>query len=104
MGTPETVMTITLGGGSGPPIRGMTSIGGRPVQVATPPPVVKRPEPVRPPAPAQKPPEMAMPAPKPVKTVPAPAVQEAPPETPAVARAPTRGRETAPGSAVADTG
>src|SRR4051794_18755521 len=31
--TPETVMTITLGGGSGPPNGGMTSIGGRPVQV-----------------------------------------------------------------------
>src|SRR5580700_2829672 len=30
---PATVMTITLGGGSGPSNGGMTAIGGRPVQI-----------------------------------------------------------------------
>src|SRR5688500_17846426 len=47
---PRTTMTITLGGGAGGPDNGgMTSIGGRPVQVQRPDPPA-RPEPVRPPA------------------------------------------------------
>jgi TonB family protein len=100
MAPPETVMTISLGGGSGPSNGGMTSMGGRPVQVATPRPEVKRPEPVRPPAPEAKAPEMALPEPKPVKAV--PVVQEAPKEAPG--RAPTQGPEATTGSAVADTG
>src|SRR5438105_2711502 len=49
--TPEPVMTITLGGGgAGPASGGMTPMGGRPVQVQTPPDEPKRPEAVRPPA------------------------------------------------------
>jgi periplasmic protein TonB len=97
---PETVMTITLGGGSGPSNGGMTSIGGRPIQTATPKPEVKRPEPVRPPA--AKAPEMTLPAPKLIKATLPPVVHQAPDE--AKGRIPTKGPEPAPGSAVAETG
>ena len=58
--TPREVMTISLAAGTpGPTSGGMTAIGGRPVQVATPPEEVKRPEPIR--APAAKAPEMTIP-------------------------------------------
>src|SRR5580704_18442834 len=57
---PREIMTITLGGGTGPANGGMTAMGGRPVQAETPP-EVKRPEPVRPPA--AKAPEMVVPLP-----------------------------------------
>jgi protein TonB len=97
---PATVMTITLGGGSGPSNGGMTAIGGRPVQIATPLPAVKRPEPVRPPA--AKAPEMTLPAPKPVKVSPAPDVHQAPED--ARGRTPTRGPEAETGTAIAETG
>lgn len=96
--TPRDVMTISLGGTPGPRNGGMTTMGGRPVQeqqTEAP----KRPEAVRPPA-AQAP-EMTMPREKPVKTPPA-RVRQAPQE--ARGRTPTRGKEVAAGSAVADTG
>jgi TonB family protein len=96
---PHTVMTITLGGGSGPANGGMTAMGGRPVQAETPP-EVKRPEPVRPPA--AKAPEMTMPAPKARAVKPAPAVTQAPDQ--ARGRTPTRGAEIQAGSAIAETG
>jgi len=57
---PREVMTISLAAGMpGPTSGGMTAIGGRPVQVATPPEELKKPEPIR--APAAKAPEMTMP-------------------------------------------
>jgi protein TonB len=78
-------------------------MGGRPVQVQTPPAEVKRPEPVRPPA--AKTPEMTLPtkAAKPTRvTAPPATVTQAPDE--ARGRTPTRGAETSAGSAVAATG
>jgi len=100
----ETVMTISLGGGTpGPSAGGLTAIAGRPVQVETPPDEPKRPEAVRPPA--AKPPEMTVPRAdaRPARaTPPAPAVTQAPPD--ARGRTPTRGAETSAGSAVAETG
>ena len=65
-----TIMTITLGGGGdGPRTAALTSIGGRPVQVQTPPDEPTKREPVRPPA--AKAPEMTVPLPsaKPLKAV-----------------------------------
>lgn len=96
---PQTVMTISLGGGNGPANGGMTAMGGRPVQAVTPP-EVKRPEPVRPPA--AKAPEMTMPAPKARVVKPATAVTQAPDQ--ARGQTPTRGAEIQKGSAIADTG
>ena len=59
---PPTVMTISLnGGGDEPRNGGLTAMGGRPVQVQTPPEEAKRPEAVRPPA--AKAPEMTLPTP-----------------------------------------
>ena len=99
---PRTVMTISLRGGvPGPENGGMTKIGGRPVQAETPPDAPKRPEAVRPPA--ARTPEMTEPrrgAP-PLRSSPTP-VKEGLDAT--RSRTPTRGAETAPGSAVADTG
>jgi TonB family protein len=99
---PRSVMTISLGGGSGGPENGgMTSIGGRPVQAVIRPEEAKRPEPVRPPA--ARTPEMTMPKPGAAPTrAPAPAVNQAPDA--ARGRTPTRGEETSAGSAVAETG
>lgn len=101
---PRTVMTITLGGGGEGPRTGTTAMGGRPVQVQTPPQEVKRPEPVRPPA--AKTPEMTLPTKvvaKPTKpTPPATPIKQAPDE--ARGRTPTRGAETSAGSAIAATG
>ena len=97
--TPRGIMTITLsGGGTGPSNGGLTSIGGRPVQVQTPE-ETKR-DPVRPPA--AKAPEMTVPLPgaKPVK--PAAASVKAPDD--ARSRTPTRGAEVRPGTAVVETG
>jgi TonB family protein len=97
---PANVMTITLGGGEGPRNGGITPIGGRPVQAIAPP-DAKR-EAVRPPA--VKTPEMTLPKPaaKNVKPSSAPQVKQAPDE--ARGKTPTRGAETVPGSAVAETG
>src|SRR5579872_238064 len=97
---PQTVMTITLGGGNGPANGGMTAMGGRPVQQAEPPPEVKRPEPVRPPA--AKAPEMTVPVPKAKPVKPSTAVSQAPDQ--ARGKTPTKGAEVQIGSAIADTG
>ena len=96
---PRAIMTITLsGGGDGPSSGGLTSIGGRPVQVQTPE-ETKR-DPARPPA--AKAPEMTLPVPraKPLKAA-APSVK-APDD--ARGRTPTRGAEERPGTAVVETG
>src|SRR5438128_12544210 len=76
---PAAAMTIVLGGTSGPQTTGMTTMGGRPVQQATPPEEAPKREVVRPPA--AKTPEMTLPAPKakPLKTAP-PNVKQAPEE------------------------
>lgn len=100
---PKTVMNITLGGGNeGPANGGMTSVSARAVQEQKLPEEPKRPEPVRPPA--AKVPEMTVPLPKkaPVKTPPPPKVAQAPDD--AKGRTPTRGEETRPGTALAETG
>jgi TonB family protein len=98
---PATLMTISLSGSAGPENGGMTTIGGRPVQAVTPPEEAKR-EAVR--APAAKTPEMTVPLPnaRTVKAAPSVAVKQAPDE--ARGRTPTKGKEPAFGSAIADTG
>ncbi len=100
---PRSVMTISIGGGGdGPRNGGMTAIGGRPVQVATPPEELPKREAVRPPA--AKPPEMTLPKPgaKVVKTsTPRPVVQQAPDE--ARGRTPTKGAKVEAGSSIAET-
>jgi TonB family protein len=99
----RTVMTISLGGGGDlPQSGGLTPMGGRPVQTQTPPEEIAKREAVRPPA--AKTPEMTVPLPnaKPVKPVPGPQVKQAPDE--ARGRTPTKGAQTSPGSAVAETG
>jgi periplasmic protein TonB len=100
---PKTVMTISLGDAAGGPATGgLTPIGGRAVQTATPLEAPRPPEPARPPA--ARTPEMTVPIPqaKPLPARPQPQVREAPAD--ARGRTPTRGAETAPGSAVAETG
>lgn len=94
------VMTITLGSGaSGPQSGGMTAMGGRAVQVETPP-DAKR-EPVTPPA--AKAPEMTVPlrGKAQTKLAPKPAVKQ----TPDVAggRTPSKGAEALAGSTAVDT-
>jgi protein TonB len=99
----RSVMTISLGEGSGgPPTGGITAMGGRPVQAQTPPDEAPKREAVRPPA--AKAPEMTVPLPdkKPVKASPTPPVKQAPDE--ARGRTPTKGAEVREGSAVAETG
>jgi TonB family protein len=100
--TPSVVMTITLGGGSGPENGGMTTMGGRPIQEVKPPDEPARREAIRPPA--AKAPEMTMPLPnaKPTKAPAAPAVKQAPDE--ARGRTPTKGAQVMPGSTPVDTG
>ena len=99
---PRTVMTITLGGASGPQTGGTTAIGGRPIQTQTPPEEPKQREAIRPPAP--KTPAMTLPRPgaRPVRAAPVTGVKQAPDD--ARGRTPTRGAEVSPGSAVAQTG
>jgi TonB family protein len=101
-GAPKVVMTISLGGNTGPDSGGMTQIGGRAVQVQTPPEDAARREPVRPPA--AKAPEMVLPR-RDVKvnkaTTPAPKVTQAPDD--ARGRTPSRGAQTAKGSTSAET-
>ncbi len=96
-------MTISLGAGDeGPASGGLTSIGGRPVQVQTPPEETPKREAVRPPA--AKTPEMTVPLPnkRPVKAPPAATpVKQAPDE--ARGRTPTRGDAVREGTAVAET-
>lgn len=97
----EPIMTISLGGSSGPQSGGMTSIGGKPVQAVTPPEETRR-EAARPPA--AKTPAMTIPNPKakPTKVGPSPIVRDAPDD--AKGRTPTRGTETRPGTAFGETG
>jgi TonB family protein len=97
---PPTLMTISLSGSAGPENGGMTALGGRPVQAVTPPDAPR--EAAR--APAAKTPEMTVPLPnaKTVKTTPSTPVKQAPDE--AHGRTPTKGKEPAFGSAIADTG
>jgi len=99
---PPTLMTISLSGNAGAENGGMTALGGRPVQAVTPPEEAPKREAVRPPA--AKTPEMTVPLPnaKLVKAAPAAAVKQAPDE--ARGRTPTKGKEPAFGSAIADTG
>jgi len=99
---PPTLMTISLSGNAGPENGGMTALGGRPVQTVTPPEEAAKREAVR--APAAKTPEMTVPLPnaRTVKPTTAPAVKQAPDE--ARGRTPTKGKEQAFGSAIADTG
>lgn len=99
---PKNVMTITIGGGGeGQRTQGLTSIGGRPVQVATPEEPPKR-EAVR--APAAKEPEMTLPAKnaRPTKAQPAPKIEQAPEG--AKGRTPTKGSKVEFGTSVAVTG
>jgi TonB family protein len=99
---PAQVMTISLGGGGeGPRTGGMTQMGGRPVQVQTPPEETPKREAVRPPA--AKTPEMVMPTKaeaKPSKSA-ATVVKQAPDE--ARGRTPTKGAQVAAGTAIAET-
>jgi TonB family protein len=93
------VMTITLSSGApGQQTGGFTALGGRAVQVETPP-SVKRPEPVTPAAP--KAPEMTVPGKAPLKATPASNVKQAPDG--ARGRTPSKGAETAAGSTAVDT-
>ncbi|HZR25894.1 MAG TPA: TonB family protein [Vicinamibacterales bacterium] len=99
----KSVMTITLGGGGeGQRTQGLTSIGGRPVQVETPPEEKPKREAVR--TPAAKQPEMTLPAKdtRPTKAAPAPKVEQAPEG--AKGRTPTKGSKVEFGSSVAVTG
>ena len=99
---PPTLMTISLSGSAGPENGGMTALGGRPVQAVTPPDEPAKREAPRPPA--AKAPEMTIPLPnaRTVKPSTAPNVKQAPDE--ARGRTPTKGKEPAFGSAIADTG
>jgi protein TonB len=99
---PKTVMTISLSGSAGPENGGMTALGGRPVQAVSPPDEAPKRDAVR--APAEKTPEMVVPLPnaKTVKAPTGPAVKQAPDE--ARGRTPSKGKEPAFGSAIADTG
>jgi TonB family protein len=92
-------MTISLAGGGGVDSGGFTSIGGRAVQVQTPPEAIKKPEPIR--APAAKAPEMTVPA-RGARPRSGAAVAQAPDE--AKGRTPTRGAEPSQGSSLAETG
>ena len=100
---PRVVMSVNLGGSSGPVNGGVNPLGGRPVQqVATAAP--KRPQPMR--APAAKAPLMTVPEPK---TTPKTPRAARPPEPAfgsdeATGRTPTTGAEEKPGSSFADTG
>jgi TonB family protein len=98
---PKTTMMITLGGGApGPVSGGLTPEGGKPIQAQRPAEEAPKPEALRPPA--AKTPEMTLPEKdaKPQKNATTP-VKEAPSD--ARGKTPTRGAETAPGSAAAET-
>jgi protein TonB len=101
---PRSVMTISLGGSgtSGPQNGGLTAIGGRPVQVQTPPDEPPKREAERPPA--AKAPGMTTPvvSDKPIRTKAATPLVK--PTDDARGRTPTQGPEVREGSAVAETG
>jgi TonB family protein len=93
------VMTISLGGGGeGPQSGGLTTSGGRPVQVETPPNAPR--EALRPPAAAT--PEMTVPTPDARRATPSANVKQAPVD--ARGRTPAKGATAAAGSTVAVTG
>lgn len=97
------VMTIRLGGGSGPSSGGLNPLGGRPIQTTVPLPDPRKPEPLGPPA--ARTPAMTMPA-TPAQSAkrskpPSPPVTVAPDE--ARGRTPIRGDQEAFGSAIAET-
>lgn len=99
---PRVVMSVSLGGASGPANGGVNPLGGRPVQrVAT---KAEKPQPMRPPA--AKAPLMTVPAPKaPSKAPRAPRPAEpAFGSEEAIGTTPTTGTETKEGSSFADTG
>jgi periplasmic protein TonB len=96
---PRPVMTISLGGTSGPRSTGTTSLGGRTVEQAVPQP--RRPEPIRP-TPRNDPDPVAV-KPPPQVARPAPAPAPAKPVAPAV-RPPTTGPEVTQGNTRVDTG
>src|SRR6266571_5368603 len=100
---PRQVMTISLGGGGeGPRNGGLNPVGGKPVQVQTPPEEIQKREPVRPPA--AKAPDMVLPTKAPAKSAktPPPIVKQAPDD--ARGRTPTKGAQVTPGTTIADTG
>ena len=99
---PKTVMTISLGGAPGPRAGGLTSMAGRAVQQAVPPPPDAKPVPT--PPPAAKPPEMTEPTKAAPKQTPKPTTN--PPVAPeqAKAQAPSTGARVSEGQAKADTG
>jgi TonB family protein len=99
---PRAVMTISLGGDVGVDSGGMTKMGGRAIQVQTPPEEAAKREAVRPPA--AKAPEMVLPRHDVVvgKTTPRQNVTQAPDD--ARGRTPTRGAQTSKGSTSAETG
>lgn len=92
---PKQPLTITLGGTPGPRSTGTTSIGGRTVEQAAPPP--RRAEPVRPTPPA---PPAIVPKPTPPATKPS---ETRKPE-PVPARPPTTGQQVTQGNTPVDTG
>jgi TonB family protein len=105
-GAPRVVMSVSLGGSSGPVNGGANPLGGRPVQrVAKP---ADKPQPLRPPA--AKAPLMTVPAPVPAPKTPAKAPRTPPLDQPAfgadeaTGRTPTTGPEEKSGSSFADTG
>jgi TonB family protein len=91
-------LMISLTGGPGPDVGGMTPISGRPVQVEAPP--EAKPTPVAPPA--AKVPEMVEPRAKPLPKAPAKAVEK--PVDKSSSRKPTTGPQPREGDARADTG
>jgi TonB family protein len=98
---PKTVMTISLGGGaSGSETAGLTPESGKPIQAVKPPEEAAKPEALRPPA--AKTPAMTLPEKNAKPLKPTAPVKEAPDD--ARGRTPTRGAETRPGTAAADTG
>jgi TonB family protein len=97
---PRPIMSISLGGGgAGTSSGGMTSVGGRAVQVQTPPEETPKREAVRPPA--AKAPEMTSPAPGAKSAKASAPVTQAPDE--ARGRTPTRGPQARSGSAIVET-
>jgi TonB family protein len=93
---PEPVMTISLGGPTGPDVGGLTTMGGRPIQSAIEE-TRKTIEPVRPPA--AKAPEMV----EPTKNAPKKAESKIDAKDPK-SRTPTKGAEVREGSSVVETG
>ena len=92
---PRTLMTISLGGATGPKTGGMTQMGSRPVQAPPPPDPVRRAET----APAPKPPPMALPDPK--ARAPQAKPQQAPKD--ATGKTPTTGAQPTEGTAKSST-